>query len=234
MSLPPGFLDELRSRVSLAQVVGRKVAWDPRKSNPAAATTGRPARSIRKRPPRSTSTRPRATTTASAATPRATPSPSCARPRTSASSRRSSCLAARGRHAAARPRPGRRRAAPPRARASPRRWRRRSSFFRLQLNGARAAEARAYLDRRGLAAATRDRFEIGFAPDGRTALLEHLTGKGFARDRLVEAGPRRPAARAAAPTTASAAGSCSRSATPAAAPSPSAPGRSPRARSRST
>ena len=34
MSLPAGFLDEIRSRVSLAQVVGRKVAWDPRKSNP--------------------------------------------------------------------------------------------------------------------------------------------------------------------------------------------------------
>ena len=35
MSLPPGFLDELRSRVSLAQIVGRKVTWDPRKSNAA-------------------------------------------------------------------------------------------------------------------------------------------------------------------------------------------------------
>ena len=33
MSLPPGFLDELRSRLSLAQVVGRKVMWDQRKSN---------------------------------------------------------------------------------------------------------------------------------------------------------------------------------------------------------
>ena len=33
MSLPPGFLDELRSRASLSQVVGRKVMWDPRKSN---------------------------------------------------------------------------------------------------------------------------------------------------------------------------------------------------------
>ena len=61
-------------------------------------------------------------------------------------------------------------------------------FYRLQLATARAAEARAYLDRRGLAPATRDRFEIGFAPDGRTALLDHLTDKGFARDRLVEAG----------------------------------------------
>lgn len=35
MSLPPGFLDELRTRLSLAQVVGRKVMWDARKSNQA-------------------------------------------------------------------------------------------------------------------------------------------------------------------------------------------------------
>ncbi|MHA7827824.1 MAG: DNA primase [Roseovarius sp.] len=33
MSLPPGFLDELRTRTSLAQVAGRKVMWDNRKSN---------------------------------------------------------------------------------------------------------------------------------------------------------------------------------------------------------
>ncbi|MCU0912893.1 MAG: DNA primase [Rhodobacteraceae bacterium] len=33
MSLPPAFLDELRSRLSLGQVVGRKVTWDARKSN---------------------------------------------------------------------------------------------------------------------------------------------------------------------------------------------------------
>ncbi|WP_407492835.1 DNA primase [Pseudooceanicola sp. MF1-13] len=35
MSLPPGFLDELRNRVSLSQVVGKKVMWDLRKSNQA-------------------------------------------------------------------------------------------------------------------------------------------------------------------------------------------------------
>lgn len=33
MSLPPGFLDDLRNRVSLSAVVGRKVTWDMRKSN---------------------------------------------------------------------------------------------------------------------------------------------------------------------------------------------------------
>ena len=33
MSLPPGFLDDLRTRTSLSSVVGRKVIWDVRKSN---------------------------------------------------------------------------------------------------------------------------------------------------------------------------------------------------------
>lgn len=35
MSLPNGFLDELRTRVTLSAVVGRKVTWDMRKSNQA-------------------------------------------------------------------------------------------------------------------------------------------------------------------------------------------------------
>ncbi len=35
MSLPPGFLEELRNRLPLARVVGRKVAWDNRKTNQA-------------------------------------------------------------------------------------------------------------------------------------------------------------------------------------------------------
>lgn len=35
MSLPPGFLDELRNRITLSGVVGRKVVWDMRKSNQA-------------------------------------------------------------------------------------------------------------------------------------------------------------------------------------------------------
>ena len=33
MSLPPGFLDELRTRITLSSIVGRKVTWDMRKSN---------------------------------------------------------------------------------------------------------------------------------------------------------------------------------------------------------
>ena len=34
MSLPNGFLEELRARVSLTALVGRKVTWDRRKSQP--------------------------------------------------------------------------------------------------------------------------------------------------------------------------------------------------------
>ena len=33
MSLPAGFLDELRARASIAQVAGRKVSWDQKKTN---------------------------------------------------------------------------------------------------------------------------------------------------------------------------------------------------------
>ena len=35
MIFPPSFLDELRNRISITEVVGRKVIWDPRKSNQA-------------------------------------------------------------------------------------------------------------------------------------------------------------------------------------------------------
>ncbi|MFK7944656.1 MAG: DNA primase [Paracoccaceae bacterium] len=35
MALPPGFLDEIRTRLTLSDVAGRKVIWDARKSNPA-------------------------------------------------------------------------------------------------------------------------------------------------------------------------------------------------------
>ncbi|PZO66559.1 MAG: DNA primase [Paracoccus denitrificans] len=35
MSLPPGFLDELRARVPISRIVGRRVTWDLRKSNQA-------------------------------------------------------------------------------------------------------------------------------------------------------------------------------------------------------
>ncbi|MFN3275291.1 MAG: DNA primase [Paracoccus sp. (in: a-proteobacteria)] len=61
-------------------------------------------------------------------------------------------------------------------------------WFRLQLQTAPAAEARDYLSRRGLDAAALERFEIGFAPDARHALTGALREKGFDEAQIVESG----------------------------------------------
>jgi len=61
-------------------------------------------------------------------------------------------------------------------------------FYRLQLKTAPASEARAYPARRGLSEAIQDRFVMGFAPDVRQGLLQHLTAKGVTPDQLVAAG----------------------------------------------
>lgn len=60
-------------------------------------------------------------------------------------------------------------------------------FYRQQLDGERAAEARAYLMGRGLRQDTLRRFELGYAPPGRR-LFEHLSAKGAPLQALVEAG----------------------------------------------
>ena len=49
MSLPPGFLEELRARISVTQVVGRKVSWDLKKSNQTKGDMWAPAHSIKKK-----------------------------------------------------------------------------------------------------------------------------------------------------------------------------------------
>jgi DNA primase len=187
MAFPPGLLDELRDRISLAQVVGRKVSWDNRKSNPARGDYWAPCPFHQEKSASFhvdeakgyyycfgchakgdvvTFVRETENLGFVEAVERLAAEAGLGLPaRDPAAARREE--AARGladaMEAAIR-------------------------FYRTQLAGGRAREARAYLDRRGMDAATRERFEIGYAPDGRTALLEHLTGQGFARDRLVEAG----------------------------------------------
>lgn len=61
-------------------------------------------------------------------------------------------------------------------------------FFRLQFRAGKGQTARDYISRRGLTEATVERFEIGFAPDSRTALRDHLTGKGLEPKLLDETG----------------------------------------------
>lgn len=60
--------------------------------------------------------------------------------------------------------------------------------FRLQLKTQAAADARTYLDGRGMDAATLDRFEIGFAPGGRQGAFQALTAKGFPAEDVTLAG----------------------------------------------
>jgi DNA primase len=187
MSLPPEFLDELRSRVSLAQIVGRRVAWDPRKSNAARGDWWAPCPFHQEK-------------TASfhvdegkgyyycfgchakgdaVSFLRETENLGFIEAVERLASEAGMALPERDPAAAARTAANQGLVEAMEAAVQ---------FYRLQLSTTRAADARAYLDRRALAPATRDRFEIGYAPDSRTALLDHLTGKGFPLDRLAEAG----------------------------------------------
>ncbi len=61
-------------------------------------------------------------------------------------------------------------------------------FFQDQLQTALGARARAYLRDRGLTGRTIETFRLGFAPDSRNALKEHLAGKGVAREQIEACG----------------------------------------------
>jgi DNA primase len=61
-------------------------------------------------------------------------------------------------------------------------------FYRMQYNSANAAAARDYIQNRGLSQDTQNTFEIGFAPNDRGALSQHLRGKGIDEAKIVDAG----------------------------------------------
>ncbi len=187
MSLPPGFLDDLRERTSLAQVVGRKVTWDSRRSNPGKGDMWAPCPFHQEK-------------TASFHV-----------------DDRQGFYYCFGCHAKGdaisfvteTENVGfmeaveilAREAGMPVPKSSPQEQERADlrktladvmeeavKFYRLQLHTARASEARAYLERRGLPEDTLQRFEIGFAPDSRTALFEHLRAKNIPDEQIINAG----------------------------------------------
>lgn len=187
MSLPPGFLDELRTRLTLSQVVGRKVTWDMRKSNMAKGDFWAPCPFHQER-------------TASFHVDDRKGFYYCfgchakgdaltfLREAENLGFMEAVELLARE---AGMPVP----AQDPRAQEkADRRSRlievveRAVRFYRMQLASAQGSAARAYLDRRRLAEPGRARFEIGFAPDGRRVLFEHLTRAGVPVDLIVDAG----------------------------------------------
>ncbi|WP_238367030.1 DNA primase [Mesobacterium pallidum] len=187
MSLPPGFLDELRNRTSLTQVVGRKVMWDQRKSNQAKGDMWAPCPFHQEKSAsfhvddrkgfyycfgchakgdaisfvRETENVEFMEAIRILAGEAGMPMPE-RDPQAAQKSDRLSELA-EVMEAAVR-------------------------FFRMQLNSGAAGAARDYLARRGLDAATLERFEIGFAPPGWEALREHLAAKGVKPDLMLAAG----------------------------------------------
>ena len=66
------------------------------------------------------------------------------------------------------------------------------NFFRLRLNTSSAANARSYLSERGLTQEVLDRFEIGFAPDSWQELWDHLTEKSVDEELILAAGLAKP------------------------------------------
>jgi DNA primase len=63
-----------------------------------------------------------------------------------------------------------------------------AEFFEAQLNKASGKKARAYLEGRQLSGPAVEPFRLGYAPDSRSALKEHLAAKGFAIDDMIAAG----------------------------------------------
>ncbi|MFN0264377.1 DNA primase [Tepidamorphus sp. 3E244] len=63
-----------------------------------------------------------------------------------------------------------------------------AAFFEAQLSERAGANARSYLDGRGLTGDTRKTFRIGYAPGGRHALKDHLAGRGVTVEQMAEAG----------------------------------------------
>ncbi|WP_420962658.1 DNA primase [Brucella sp. IR073] len=61
-------------------------------------------------------------------------------------------------------------------------------FFEQQLQSASGAKARAYLRERGLSVATQQAFRLGYAPESRNSLKEHLALKGVTREQMEACG----------------------------------------------
>jgi DNA primase len=187
MSLPPGFLDDLRGRVSLAQIVGRRVTWDTRKSNAAKGDWWAPCPFHQEKSASfhvddrkgyyycfGCQAKGDAVTFL-----RESEGLGFLEAVERLAKEAGVDMPARDPAAAARAevRAGLSEAVEAAVR-----------FYRMQLSSAAAAEARGYLTRRGLSPETQGRFELGYAGRDRHALFRHLTEKGFPPGVILEAG----------------------------------------------
>lgn len=61
-------------------------------------------------------------------------------------------------------------------------------FYKMQFNGSNAKNAKDYIKSRGLTADIINTFEIGFAPGDRTSLSQFLLNKGIKENKIIDAG----------------------------------------------
>jgi DNA primase len=187
MSLPSGFLDELRGRLSLAQVVGRKVVWDRKRSNPAKGDLWAPCPFHQERTA-SFHVDDRKGFYYCFGCHAKGDAVSFVKETENVGFMEAVEILAReaGMQMPARD--------PQAVQKADRRaqlaevMEEAVRHFRLQLRSAAGAAARDYLAGRRLTQQALDRFDIGFAPDARTGLFAALTGRGVAPDLIVDAG----------------------------------------------
>lgn len=187
MALPPGFLDELRTRVTLSDVIGRKVVWDGRRSNRAKGDWWAPCPFHQEK-------------TASFHVDDRKGFYYCfgchAKGDAISFLRESENLNFIEAVATLASEAGMEMPAEdPEARQKADRrevlrkvMEEAVRFYRLQLATGAAAEARAYLAGRGLTDEALARWRMGFAPAARTALFDALRGRGIGPDLIIDAG----------------------------------------------
>jgi len=187
MSLPHGFLDELRSRISLSDVVGRKVQWDLRKSNQAKGDMWAPCPFHQEKTAsfhvdenkgfyycfgcqakgdaigfvRETENVNFIEAVEILAAEVGLPMPEFD-PKSKEKSDRNKILIEIMEQSV--------------------------NFFRLTLNSKQGKHALEYLHKRGLNSAVIEHFEIGFAPPEQTILTQKLIDKGYEIDAIIETG----------------------------------------------
>ncbi len=187
MSLPPGFLDDLRTRVSLSSVVGRKVTWDMRKSNLGKGDMWAPCPFHQEKSASFHVDDRKGFYYCFGCHAKGDAVTFIKETENLGFMEAVAVLAAE----AGMPMPAR---DPQAAQVADRRAQLSAvveesfKWFRLQLRTSAAADARAYLAKRGLSEQAQDRWEIGFAPDARQGLFAALTQKGIAPDLIVDAG----------------------------------------------
>lgn len=198
MSLPPNFLDELRTRTSLSQVVGRKVLWDTRKSNQAKGDMWAPC-PFHQEKSASFHVDDRKGYYYCFGCHAKGDAISFVRETENVGFMEAvEILAAEaGMQMPARD-PKAQEKADHRTKLVEV-MEQAVRFYRLQLRSGAGSEARDYLSRRGLDDATQDQFTIGFAPSGWQTLWDHLTGQGVAPEQILEAGLAKPSQKGGKP-----------------------------------